>query len=348
MTFYKIVKSKLKKHQIAWDIIAKIARFYPEQMFKKIPSEIVIEPTNACNLRCPVCPTHFAMTRKRGFIDFNLFKSIIDDFENKKTKPRILMSFAGEPLLHKDIDKLVKYAHQKGCSTYISTNATVLNRKLSRDLIMGGLDSIHLCIEGITKKSHEAYRIGSKFEEVKNNIENFVFLKKQLKTKTPLITIQTLLTSFSEKEINKIISWARSIGANAINLKSLSMGTYTTDEMKNKYGYLLPSKKFRRKKSKINKTICTVPLRQAVVYWDGTLGLCCDDFDGIIQLPNIKDKGFINTLISPNVIKKRKMALLKKYDLCQKCSLGNTDFYGIDINFDDKSIPHISPPKHPE
>jgi len=333
MTFYKIVKSKLKKYQLAWDVIAKIARFYPEQMFKKIPSEIVIEPTNACNLRCPVCPTHFAMERKRGFIDFNLFKSIIDDFENKKTKPRILMSFAGEPLLHKNIDKLVKYAHQKGCLTYISTNATTLTKELSKNLIKNGLDSIHLCIEGITKESHEAYRIGSKFEEVKKNIENFALLKKQLKAEKPFITIQTLLTSFSEKEIKKITLWAKNIGANTINLKSLSMGTYTTAEMKNKYSYLLPSKKFRRDKCKMNKTICTVPLRQAVIYWDGTLGLCCNDFDATIKFPNIKDKGFIETFISPEIIKKRKMAFLKKYNLCKKCSLGNTNFYGIDIDF---------------
>ncbi len=333
MTLYNIVKSKIKKYQIAWDIIARLAKFCPQQIFKKIPSEIVIEPTNACNLRCPVCPTHFAMKRKKGFIDLDLFKSIIDDFENKKTKPRILMSFAGEPLLHKNIDKLVKYAYQKGCPTYISTNATTLTKELSKKLIKNGLDSIHLCIEGTTKESHEAYRIGSEFEEVKKNIENFVFLKKQLKTEKPFITIQTLLTSFSEKEIKEITLWAKNIGVDAINLKSLSMGTYTTAEMKNKYSYLLPSKKLRRERSKIKKTICTVPLRQAVVYWNGTLGLCCGDFDSIVKFPSIKEQGFIKTFTMPETIKKRRTALLKKYNLCQKCSLGNTDFYGISINF---------------
>jgi len=290
MISYKLAKSKLKKYQITWDIVAKLARFYPKRMFKKIPSEIVIEPTNACNLRCPVCPTHFAMKREKGFIDLNLFKSIIDSFENRKTKPRILMSFAGEPLLHKNVDELVKYAHQKGCSTYISTNATTLTKELSKNLIKNGLDSIHLCIEGITKKSHEAYRIGSNFEEVKKNIENFVSLRKQLKTDKPLITIQTLLTSFSEKEIKEITLWARNIGADGINLKSLSMGTYTTAEMKNKYSYLLPSGKFRREQCKINKTICTIPLRQAVIYWDGTLGLCCNDFDVARPVGNIHEQ----------------------------------------------------------
>lgn len=324
----------LKKYQLFWDLAAKLSKFYPTRMFKKMPSEIIIEPTNACNLKCPVCPTYFAMKRERGFMNFELFKSIIDDFESEKTKLNISMDFAGEPLLNKNIAKFVGYAFQKGHKTFISTNTTTLTKDLSTKLIESGLDSIHLCIDGITQESHEAYRIGSKFEDVKKNIENFILLKKQLKRKKPFTTIQTLLTSFSENEIDRMIFWAKNIGADAINLKSLSMGSYTTDEMRKKYSYLLPTQeKFKRKKSKINKTVCSIPSRQAVVYWNGDLGLCCIDFNNLAQLPNIKEGGFIKTFISPEVIKKRKMAFQKKFYLCQRCSLGNADFYGINIKF---------------
>jgi len=33
---------------------------------------IVIEPTNNCTLRCRICPTRDDMTRKKGFMDFEL------------------------------------------------------------------------------------------------------------------------------------------------------------------------------------------------------------------------------------------------------------------------------------
>ena len=99
--------NKLKKHQIFWDAALKLSGFYPRSGFKKLPKTINIELTNMCNLRCPVCPTHFAMTRERGFMDFELFKSIIDEFKNVNLKPGIIMIFAGEPLLHKNVDKFV-------------------------------------------------------------------------------------------------------------------------------------------------------------------------------------------------------------------------------------------------
>ena len=324
--------NKLKKHQIFWDTALKLSGFYPRSGFKKLPKTINIELTNMCNLRCPVCPTHFAMTRERGFMDFELFKSIIDEFKNVNLKPGIIMIFAGEPLLHKNVDKFVEYAAKNGHSTFISTNATLLSKDLSIRLIRAGLSSVHLCLEGMTKESHEAYRVGSQFELVKKNIEDFMSAKKELNQNKPSVTIQTLLTSFSENEIDKLIEWAKNIGANKINLKTLSLGSYTTKEMKEKYSYLLPNKnEFRRKISTINKTLCAMPLRDAVVYWNGELGLCCVAFNKAAALPNIKEKGFIKTFLSEEVIGMRKLGFQKKFDLCRRCSIGNADFMGRNI-----------------
>lgn len=328
------ILNKLKKGQVFWNTIGKMGRFYPVAKFKRIPDQIIIELTNACNLSCPVCPTHFAMKRARGFMDFGLYKSIIDEFKNKKNKPEIALNFAGEPLLHPEIDKFIEYAAQNGHKIFISTNATRLSKNLSKKLIGANLSSIHLCLEGIAKASHEAYKQGSNFEEVKKNIEDFIAIKKELANKKPYVTIQTLLTSFSENEVKNIEQWAKNIGANAINLKTLSMGSYTTEEMKAKYKYLLPTKKeFLRKSSDINKTLCSWPWRYAVVYWNGELGLCCTDFDNAVKLGNIKEKGFINTFFSDEVAKKRKMGFQKLFDLCKKCSLGNADFMGLNIKF---------------
>ena len=46
-------------------ILKRILKIYvPDFLFKKIPKEIIIEPTNVCNLKCPVCPTTYGMDRK--------------------------------------------------------------------------------------------------------------------------------------------------------------------------------------------------------------------------------------------------------------------------------------------
>ena len=45
------------------------------------------------------------------------------------------------------------------------------------------------------------------------------------------------------------------------------------------------------------------------------MGVCCVDFDNVIKMPNIKEKGFLKTLFSDEVIKKRKMGLNKKFGI---------------------------------
>lgn len=326
------------------NLIKKILKFYtPKFLFKKIPKEIIIEPTNICNLRCPVCPTHFAMSRKKGFMNLDLFKSIIDEFKNSHIKPDISMNFAGEPLLNKNIYDFIKYAKLNNHKTYISTNATAINEKNSTEMILSGLEDIHLCIDGFSNKSHDTYRVGSDFKIIKKNIELFLQTKRSLKKENPNVIIQTLITSLSENEKQDMVNWAREIGANSINFKSLSMGSYTTEDLKNKFSFLLPTKnKYRRKQTKFFKPVCTIPLNQSVIYWNGNLGLCCIDFDNKVKMPSIEKKGFLKTLMSNEVVELRRKGFQKKYDICTNCSLGNADYMGENINFTNKSFDHHS------
>ena len=107
--------------------------------------------------------------------------------------------------------------------------------------------------------------------------------------------------------------------------------------MKKKYNFLLPKdKNLRRKQTKNFKSACTIPYHQAVVYWNGNLGLCCIDFDNKIKMPNIKKNGFIKTLLSDEVVNIRKKGFQKKHSICTNCSLGNADFMGSNHNFSDK------------
>lgn len=326
------VKRFLLKKQITWNILKKVSQFTPTTIFKDIPDEIIIEPTNSCNLRCPVCPTHFAMKRKKGFLEFDLFKSIIDEFKDIKKKPRISMNFSGEPLLNKDIPLFVEYASKNGHQTMISTNCTIMPKEMVERLVKAGLSDIHLAIDGFSKKSQEAYRVGSDFDAVKENVEIFLKTKHDMKANKPYVTIQTLLTAFSEPEMEAMTQWAKDIKANQIQFKSLSMGSYTSKEMQEEYKYLLPKEEIHlRKYSSINKTVCRLPEKQALVYWNGDLGLCCVDFDNVVKLPNIKEKGFLNTYFSEEVINKRKLGFQKGFDLCKTCSMGNADNFGFDI-----------------
>lgn len=327
----------MRDSQIFWDLAGLAARLVPLAGFKKLPDVIKFESTNLCNLRCPVCPTNFAITREKGFLDFELFKKVIDEFKDMKKKPNVAFSMSGEPLLNRDIVRFVEYAHQNGHATYISTNATKLDRELSERLIRGGLSVIRLAIDGMSRESHEAYRIGSDFHQVKRNIEDFIKIKMELNSRAPTAVIQTLLTAFSEREVDDMIRWAREIGADQVLFKSLSMGSYTDSKVKEAYSYLLPkNKEFLRRRNGITKTLCRRPTMETVVYWNGNLGLCCVDFNDACQMPNIKERTFMETWRSKEVLVARKRGSLKQYDLCKNCSLGHADYGGFSVQFKSK------------
>ncbi len=60
----------------------------------------------------------------------------------------------GEPLLHKEIDKIVYYAKKKGLiDVYFNANALLLNEEMCKRLIDSRLDRISISIEGYTKRS---------------------------------------------------------------------------------------------------------------------------------------------------------------------------------------------------
>lgn len=316
-------------------ILKRIIKIYvPDFLFRQIPDEIIIEPTNVCNLKCPVCPTTYGMDRKLGFMEFDLFKNIIDDLYKYKKKPIISMNFAGEPMLNKEIYKFVDYAHINGFKTFISTNVTAINEVNSEKLIKAGLSSIHLCVDGFSNQSHDTYRIGSDFKQIKKNIETFLNAKKKYGTKKLDVSIQTLITSLSIKEKEDMIVWAKKIGADSIYFKSLSMGSHTTKEIKDKWSFLLPEDdKYKRKQFNFDYPICNIPRNQSVVYWNGNLGLCCIDYSNDIKISNIKKDGYVNTLFSKDTIEKRKKGFKKKYNLCNDCSLGNADYMGETYKF---------------
>ena len=112
---------------------------------KKITS-LIIELTNTCNLRCTFCFVTEGMTREGGFMDFDLFKKIIDDCPNLE---HLCMHNWGEPLLHKDIFKMIEYAKNKGVNYVVmNTNGTLFTDKMIDRIVDSKLDIIRFSIDG--------------------------------------------------------------------------------------------------------------------------------------------------------------------------------------------------------
>lgn len=146
-----------------------------EYIVSDFPLFLDIEATSVCNLKCPHCvQTHVDFDR--GFMELDIFERIIDEAsENGCYGCKFHTIGRGEPLLHKDIVKMVAYAKKKGLiDVYINTNAMLLDEGMSKGLLDAGLDRIAFSIDAYDRQLYEAYRPGANFQKVLRNITKFL------------------------------------------------------------------------------------------------------------------------------------------------------------------------------
>src|SRR3954447_11374289 len=112
--FRAALEARLSRSKIGRQAFQYGLRHMPLRFFKKLPTIIIIDVTNSCNLRCPVCPVTFAMHRLRGLMPIERFRAIIDDLGRYGHTPAIYFNFSGEPTLNKILPDMIAYASARG------------------------------------------------------------------------------------------------------------------------------------------------------------------------------------------------------------------------------------------
>jgi uncharacterized radical SAM superfamily Fe-S cluster-containing enzyme len=87
----------------------------------------VIEITEVCNLKCPVC---FADSNNTFSLPLEKVKEMIDLYVKCEGEPEVLQISGGEPTLHPDIIEILEYAGEKGIKyPMLNTNGIKLANK---------------------------------------------------------------------------------------------------------------------------------------------------------------------------------------------------------------------------
>ncbi|MFA6142139.1 MAG: radical SAM protein [Candidatus Omnitrophota bacterium] len=116
------------------------------------PVTISIVATNRCTLACDMCPTHSSRVprdypnRQNNIkdIDFIMFKEIVDRFSSAVT---LHIIGSGEPLLNKDLFKMVDYAASRRMVVKTFSNGTVIEKNID-NILNSELDGITISING--------------------------------------------------------------------------------------------------------------------------------------------------------------------------------------------------------
>jgi len=157
------------------------------------PLHLDIEATNRCNLRCTFCDKLPSLTPDQlGFMDFDMFKRILDEGQEHKLYS-VKLSYRGESLLHPRLPEMVAYAKKCGViDIAFNSNGMLLTERIARALIDAGLDRISISIEGTDPAYYERERRGARFDTVRRNVERLKNLREGLGLDYPRIRIQTV------------------------------------------------------------------------------------------------------------------------------------------------------------
>jgi len=241
---------------------------YPKRrIVNDFPLHVDIESTNACNLRCIMCPRNF-MTEKIGYMEWALFKKIIDEGAEYRL-PSIKLNYRGEPLLHPRLPEMVAYAKKKEIiEVQFNTNGLSLNEKKTGELLDAGLDRIIFSFDGATKETYERIRTGSNYERVVSNIKALVKMRNGRGLKRPSVRVQMVKMKENEHEVEDFLKmWMPVVNRVAVSIEREPMGA----------------------RKEVEHFPCPQIWQRLMVCWDGEVRMCCGDWEGEIVLGNANE-----------------------------------------------------------
>ena len=174
--------------------------------------KLYIEPSSRCNLNCKMCFRNNWFDEKTGLMSEETLNNVYDAFKIKDIET-VFFGGMGEPLLHPQIDRMIKNAASAEKRTELITNVTLLNSIMTDRIISAGLDTLWISMDGFSKESYEQIRKGSMYELIMKNISTF-----NSKRTTTKLGITFVMMQENECELENINSFAHYIGAELINL----------------------------------------------------------------------------------------------------------------------------------
>jgi MoaA/NifB/PqqE/SkfB family radical SAM enzyme len=183
------------------------------------PYYATFNPTYRCNLKCVHCSL---WDRPEGEEEMTLdeMKHVVDDLKKFLSLPALDI-LGGEAFLRPETMELIRYATAQGVFIKIVTNGTMLNEKLSRELIQLGVHKVCISIDGIKSGTHDTTRgVAGAFVRTLKGVQRLKHWRDELGGKTRIV-VSTLVDASTLEEIPSILDWVVELGLDELHLVPL-------------------------------------------------------------------------------------------------------------------------------
>jgi radical SAM protein with 4Fe4S-binding SPASM domain len=142
---------------------------------RDFPEVVRIEPCGVCNFRCTHCP----VGREGGRGKILSYANFLGFFSSLPKVPRVLILYhGGEPLLNKDLERMIDFAKLKGVQKIaFNTNASMLTEE--RDL--SGVDELRVSFDGESEEDNNRIRVNGNFAKQADAVRRLALTYKRPK-----------------------------------------------------------------------------------------------------------------------------------------------------------------------
>jgi MoaA/NifB/PqqE/SkfB family radical SAM enzyme len=183
-----------------------------------LPRSIYIEPTSRCNELCQQCPRTLLSREDDRDLSFEQFRFIVDQFP---VLERVVLHGLGEPLLNKDLPRMIRYLKERGTYVLFNSNGILLNAQRGQALIDAGLDEYRLSMDGASRATYAHVRGVDAFDKIWRNISAFIQMQREQQASKPAVSLWFTAMRENLHELPALIELASQHGIPEVYMQRL-------------------------------------------------------------------------------------------------------------------------------
>ena len=183
------------------------------------PLTAIVSVGSKCNLRCQMC-FRTINNIKGSNLPWSTFKKTL---EFLPALQRVKLIGAGEPFLNPDYFKMLEAVKNFNLETETVSNGTLITDEIARKIVLSGLGSLCISLDGATAGTYESIRRGAKFHNVLEGIKRINKYKKEFHSITPVMGFSTVIMRRNVKELPAVIELAKKLNLSWVTVLYLTV-----------------------------------------------------------------------------------------------------------------------------
>src|SRR5690348_7322420 len=182
------------------------------------PVCLYLEVTNRCNLLCETCPRTFETLEPPADMSWSLFTRIVDQYPSIA---RVVLHGVGEPMLVRDLPRMIRYLKDRGTYVLFNTNGTLLQQRKFPSIVESGLDELRVSLDAADRETYFKVRGKDFFQRIVRDVGRFVAYQRGVGAEAPRVSLWLTGLKETVAQLPDFVRLAARIGVREVYLQRL-------------------------------------------------------------------------------------------------------------------------------